>query len=158
MGAELCDIFDPALPTRMLAEPSRAMAPINPADPACLGYPPTFPIELALHTAPTPAILAEYDISDEEWEQLKQHPTFLADLKRAMDMVQQEGMSFRLKAKLQAEELLKTSWRMIHDPASPANVRADLVKATMRWAQYDTPAANGVGAGGTSLQINFVMG
>jgi len=147
-------VWEDNLPSRMLAEPSRALAPTNPSDPACLGYPPTFPIELALHVAPTPTICQEYGISEEEWELLRQHPTFVMDLKRAVELVQQEGMSFKLKAKLQAEEIMKTSWRMIHSDDTPANVRADLIKSTVRWAGYDTPQDKG-GGGGSGFQINF---
>jgi len=71
-------------------------------------------------------------------------------------MLKEEGMSFRIKAKLQAEELLKTSWRMIHNPATPPSVAADLIKSTARWAQYDTPAAVQTQPGsGFSISINF---
>lgn len=146
-------------PAVTLAEPSRAVTPVAPSDPARLGYPPTFPFEIAMRTSSTRAICEAYNISEAEWELIRHDPTFLGDLERAVKIVAQEGMSFKIKAKLQAEELLKTSWRTIHDPATPSNVRADLIKATMRWAEYDTPpAANATVAGGRgsfSININF---
>jgi hypothetical protein len=73
-------------------------------------------------------------------------------------MVKKEGMSFRLKARLQAEELLKTSWRLIHAPTDevPPSVKADLVKATMRWAGYDNKeTAAGAVNNGFNIQINL---
>ena len=125
-------------------------------DPATLGWPPTLPVELALKIAPPAQLQAEYGFTNSEWDALKQDPAFLADLGAACDMVRKEGMTFKLKARLQAEELLKTSWKLIHaDPDQvPPSVKADLLKATMRWAGYDQKEA-GAGLGGTALQINI---
>lgn len=144
-------------PSRLLTEPAKSVAPINPHDPARLGYPATLPIEIAMRTSSTRAVCEAYGIAEEEWEQIRHDPTFLADLQRAVDMLKEEGMSFRIKAKLQAEELLKTSWRMIHNPQTPPSVAADLIKSTARWAQYDTPpSANQAQPGaGFSISINF---
>jgi hypothetical protein len=128
-------------------------------DPAALGWPPTLPIEIALKTAPMADIRDDYGYSKEEWAALKTDPRFLADLGAAVTMVKQEGMSFKLKAKLQAEELLKESWRMIHTQTGevPASVRADLLKATMRWAGYDAKEA-GPGSAGNALNIQINLG
>jgi hypothetical protein len=64
-------------------------------------------------------------------------------------------MSFKLKARLQAEELLKTSWRLIHEPTTGAAVRADLIKATMRWAGYEQKEAAGTASSNLNIQINL---
>jgi hypothetical protein len=83
---------------------------------------------------------------------------FLNELAAACDLVKQEGMSFRLKCRLQGEELLTTSWRLIHAPNSevaPA-VKSRLMEATWRMAGYDVKDANGVGAGNMlNIQINL---
>lgn len=123
-------------------------------DPAELGWPPTLPIEIALKTAPLQDIREAYGYTPEEWMALKDNPQFLADLTAAISMVKEEGMSFKLKARLQAEELLKTSWRLIHAPQDevPSSVKADLIKATARWAGYDTKDSGG---GGSANQLNI---
>lgn len=126
-------------------------------DPATLGYPATLPIELALKTATPSELQAEYGYTNEEWNALRYDPAFLADLTQAVEMAKQEGMSFKLKAKLQAEELLKTSWKLIHAPhdqVSPT-VKSDLIKSTMRWAGYDEKNANAGGQLGTGLAIQI---
>ena len=130
-------------------------------DPARLGWPATLPIEIALKTAPLAQIKDEYGYTDVEWEALRHDPVFLADLAQAVATVKQDGMSFKLKAKLQAEEILKTSWKMIHDStgATPSSVRADLIKSTMRWAGYDNKdAASAAGGQANALQININLG
>jgi hypothetical protein len=124
-------------------------------DPAAIGWPPTLPIEIALKTASMDEIRQAYGYDQAEWLALKDNKDFLADLAAAIQMVREEGMSFKLKARLQAEELLKTSWRLIHAPIDevPSSVKADLIKATARWAGYD--AKDSAGASGNSLNIQI---
>jgi hypothetical protein len=129
------------------------------ADPARLAWPPTLPIEIALKTAPLDEIREEYGYTPAEWLALKHNPVFVKDLTQAIEMVKQEGMSFKLKARLQAEELLKQSWKMIHAAADdvPPSVKADLIKSTMRWAGYDNKDTAGAAAvtNGLNIQINL---
>lgn len=137
-----------------------ALTTIRPEDPSDLGYPPTLPIEIALRVAPIQDICKAYGISKEEFAELRHDPVFVADLQRAVDMVKREGMSFKLKAQLQSEELLKTSWKMIHaqNDEVPASVKADLLKFTIRAAGLDgskDPSANGSKGPSLSIQINL---
>jgi hypothetical protein len=72
-----------------------------------------------------------------------------------------EGLGFRMKARVQAEELLTTSWGMIHDPVVSPNVRADLIKSTVKWAGLEPkPDAleGGGGGGGAGVRININLG
>ncbi len=138
-----------------LTEPARKITPVNPHDPAMLGYPATLPVEIAMRTSSTRAVCEAYSIAEEEWELIRHDPIFLGDLQRAVDMLKEEGASFRMKAKLQSEELLKTSWRMIHNPSTPPSVAADLIKSTARWAQYDVPPSQQQAAAGSGFNINI---
>lgn len=128
---------------------------LAPSDPATLGWPPTLTIELALRTASVKEICESYGLSKADFAALRDNPGFVSELAGYCEMVRKEGVSFKMKARLQAEELLKTSWRIIHDKTAGAQVRADLIKATMKWAGYDnTEKAGGAALG---LQINIVM-
>ena len=128
----------------------------NPAE--VTGYPPSLPIEIALKIATLPELKAEYGFSDEEWAALRYNPLFLADLKSAHEKVK-DGQSFKLKAQLQAEELLTESWKMIHSSAElvPPSVKADLIKSTIRWAGYDNKAAAEAGGQSNAFQINIQL-
>jgi hypothetical protein len=66
-------------------------------------------------------------------------------------------MSFKIKARIQAEELLKKSWSIIHSEHTPVAVKADLIKATVRWADYE-PKNGGPGGLGNAFQININLG
>lgn len=131
------------------------------ADPAHLGYPATLPIEVALRTAPIGDICKAYGLSKEDWDALRTNPLFVADVAARVEELKKDGMSFRLKARLQAEELLKTSWKLIHsssDEVSPA-VKADLLKFTIRAAGLDGSKDQAANAGNANnLQINIQLG
>jgi hypothetical protein len=128
-------------------------------NPAALSWPPTLPIELALKMSTPTELKAHYEFSDDEWENLRANPVFIAELAAACELVKQDGMSFRLKARLQAEELLNTGWRLIHAPTSevPAAVKERLMATVYRMAGYDSKA-DGIAPGGNAglaIQINF---
>jgi hypothetical protein len=118
-------------------------------DPTSLVWPPTLPIELALKTATPDQIRVEYGYTEEEWAALPRNPTFMRDLAGACELVRQEGMSFKLKAKLIAEENLKQVWKMIHQDHAlvPAAVKGKLIELTARWAGFDDRPAAGAGGG-----------
>lgn len=110
---------------------------VAPEDPATLGWPPTFPIEIAMRVAPIREICQAHNITHSEWDALRQHEGFINVLKGYVKILKEEGASFKLKARIQSEELLKTSWEIIHGVDTPAAVKADLIKHTVRFAGLD---------------------
>lgn len=122
-----------------------------------IDYPATLPYEVAMRVAPIKDICAAYNITKPEWDVIVKLPQFLADLKHAQRALKEEGASFRIKARMQAEELLKTSWKMIHAPTDevPATVRADLIKFTARVAGLDGKDAGSSLGGGVAFQVNI---
>jgi len=134
--------------------------PMRLEDPSTLSlYPPTFPVELALQTAPLPAILESYSISPAQWEALQVHPVFVRDVAAARNAVKKHGASFKLKAGLQAEAMLERMWEMTHaayDDVPPA-VQADLMKFIVKAAGLDASKEQGAANQATplSIQINL---
>jgi len=127
-------------------------------DPSKIGFPPMLPVELAMHMDTAPAICEAYGVDRERFLELVDDPLFVAAYQNAVEELRKDGMSFRVKAKLQAEALLAQSWKLIHSNDTPTTVKADLIKATVRWAGYE-PKGDAVGAGGGSaFQININLG
>lgn len=128
-------------------------------DPAKVAWPATLPIELALKTATPVELRAHYGYSDEEWQALRENPVFIKELTDACELMKQEGMSFKMKCRLQAEAMLETNWRLVHAPGSevPAAVKAKLMEATFRMAGYDSKDAAAAG-GGNQLNIQINLG
>jgi len=137
-----------------------SMTLTDPKDPSEVAYPATLPIEVAMRTAPIQRICEAYHLSREDWDSLRVNPLFVADLSRAVEMLRKEGVSFKMRARLQSEELLKRSWEMIHKPhdqVSPA-VQADLIKFTVRVAGLDAGLDKVSGSVGNALSIQINLG
>ena len=131
----------------------------DPSNPALIEpYPPTLPIEIALRIQPVPDICKAYGIERAEWNRIRLNPVFVEDLRQCLENLKKEGMNFKMRAQLQATELLKTTWNMIHDETGqvPPAVRADLAKATVRWAGYDSKDQTAQ-TSGNSFQVNIHM-
>lgn len=116
-------------------------------------------MQLAVDVAigsPEAAVLDAYNLQFHEYGRILEDPAFCARVAEIKKELQKNGASFRLKAQLQAEEYLKTSFMMVHDPDTPSTVRAQLIRDTVRWATWDNPAPQAVGAGnGFSININL---
>jgi len=84
-------------------------------------------------------------------------PLFLKKVDHYRGEVRDKGMTFRLKARAQAEELLTTSWLLIHDPAVSPAVKADLIKSTVKWGDLEprTNVAAAGDTGGVRITINL---
>lgn len=110
---------------------------VPPADPSLLGWPATFPIEVALAQYPIKEICLAHNVDQNEWNRLRADEGFQNVVSGYLELLKKDGMSFKLKAMMQSEELLKTSWDIIHGVATPAAVKADLIKNTWRVAGLD---------------------
>jgi hypothetical protein len=137
------------------------------ADPAALGWPPSLPLELALAQQPVRDICQAYGIGRFTYDRLKADPAFRRAVAEATGTLQEEGASFKLKARAQSEELLKTSWALIHKPLGevPASVKAQLIQMTIRCAGLDASVEQKVKAQATAqaatltaLTINLHLG
>jgi len=74
-----------------------------------------------------------HHITAEQLLVFNKDPVFLKKVESYREEVREKGMTFKLKARAQAEELLTTSWTLIHSPDVSAAVKADLIKSTVKW-------------------------
>lgn len=134
---------------------------IAPPDPADVGFPATLPLELAMREDTPKNICKAYGISKAEYDVLCANPYFVRAVEDAIAELQKDGVSFKIKARAQAGELLKTSFQLIHDGDTPPSVKADLIKFTIRSAGLDASIDQknaGNAAPGVALQINLNLG
>lgn len=89
--------------------------------------------------------------------QFKKDKVFLRKVEHYRTEIRDKGMTFKLKARAQAEELLATSWMLIHDPVVSPAVKADLIKSTVKWAGLEpkNEVSTGDNAGGVTISINL---
>ena len=98
-----------------------------------------------------------YGLQYTQLQAIKAHPSFTKRHQQLAEELQKEGVSFRMKARMQAEELLKTSFAMIHNDDVDPKVRAKLISDTIRWAGYDANVPTETKAG-NGIVINIDLG
>jgi hypothetical protein len=102
-------------------------------------------------------IMARHNLAANDILAFNADPVFLKKVEHYRTEVRDKGLTFKLKARAQAEELLTTSWLLIHDPAVSPAVKADLIKSTVKWAGLEPKGdtvAEGSG-GGVRITINL---
>lgn len=102
-------------------------------------------------------IMGRHSITANDILVFNSDPIFLKKVEHYRGEVRDKGLTFKLKARAQAEELLTTSWLLIHDPAVSPAVKADLIKSTVKWAGLEpkNEVAADTGGGGVRITINL---
>lgn len=126
-------------------------------DPSTCFFPPMMPIELAMKVDTAQNICKAYEITREQFTDLIRHPVFVKAYQEAVEMLKVDGMSFKTKARLQAEDYLGTAFAMVKNPNISDAVRARLIECTVRWAGLDAKAVD-VAAGGNAFNIQINLG
>ncbi len=101
-------------------------------------------------------LMTRHKLDTNEIAAIGKDPVFIKKVEHYRDEVRDKGLTFKMKARAQAEELLVTSWTLIHSPDVSAAVKADLIKQTVKWGGLepkDTEAT--IGGGGVRITINL---
>lgn len=127
--------------------------------PEDLTFPPKLAFEVALDIEELEVLFARYGLQGEEAVALAGSSVFAAKVREYKTEIVESGVSFRLKAKLQAEDLLTTSYHLARDPLVPAAVRADLIQWTAKMADLEPAKKDpkGGGGGGAPFQLNITF-
>jgi len=99
-----------------------------------------------------------HKVSGQDISGYKNDPVFVKRVSAYRDDIKEKGLTFKLKARAQAEELLTTSWTLIHNPDVSAAVKADLIKSTVKWAGLETKADDGDAGAGGGVKITINLG
>lgn len=102
-------------------------------------------------------LLKSYNFSPLDLQVFSQDPLFIQRVEHYRVQLKEHGLSFKLKARAQAELLLDTSWDVIHTEDVSAAVKADLIKWTAKMAGYE-PAKGPETGGDGGVKINIFMG
>lgn len=101
-------------------------------------------------------IITRHQIDANQMIVFNQDPIFHKKVEHYRNEIRDKGITFKLKARAQAEELLTTSWVLIHSPEVSPAVKADLIKSTVKWAGLEPKDVNPVETGtGVKITINL---
>lgn len=91
-------------------------------------WPPKLCIDFALGLEDEETILLRYGITPEEFNQIKHLDAFRRDLAQAAAAIREEGLTFKTKCKLFAEEYLEELYLQLFDKSLGASTRFDMFK------------------------------
>lgn len=145
--------FDIADPEQYLGSDSASGGPLT--DDSIFN--PLLVYEIAQGIDPPWVVAQRYGMTEFEWKKLVRHKPFLLAVQRYRKDMADTGYTFRMKAQLQAEALLKEAYLMARDPKVPAAVRADLIKWMPKaGGLVDDNRTSAAGMqGGFSININL---
>ncbi len=110
---------------------------VDPANSA--PYPRGLALDLVLEVGPLKEILESYSLTPENFKTILANHAFRTEYEKLKEEMQTEGWSFRKKAASQAELYLNLVYRMVSSDQTPAAVRSELIRHTVKWAGLDTP-------------------
>lgn len=119
-------------------------------------WPASLPLEIALEIDDLDTILERHGLTWRDWEVLTEAPAFRADLARMRKEIRDNGLSFREKARVQAECYLKELHKIVmnEDGDATASTRLDAIKSVVKWGNLEPKDDKG-GSGATGNQFNI---
>ena len=103
-------------------------------------------------------VRARHNISVDDLIMFNKDKVFLKKVESYRNDIKEKGMTFKLKARAQAEELLTTSWTLIHSPEVSGTVKADLIKSTVRWRGLEIKSDSNMEDSGGGVKITINLG
>ena len=122
-----------------------------------LDFDPKLAFDIALQYDPVPVVLRNHGVTADQYAQLKAHRPFLLAIKNFRDEIREKGVTFKMKAKMLAEDLLEDAYLMSRNPDTPASVRMKGIENVVRWAEHE-PRKDTGGGDGTSFNIQINLG
>ena len=127
----------------------------KPSTPTQASFDPRFAFEVALGMESPDKIYPRYDLTEEEWYAIAVSSVFKKTVAKYQEEILEGGLSFRLKAKVQAEAYLTDAHLIIKHPLTPPAVKADMIKWVTKVADLEPKSSKTDGAPTFNLQINL---
>lgn len=125
------------------------------ARPPLKEYPQNFVMELALGLESPDALCIRYDITLHEYSQLTSNPTFQTDLNNWRSRMADEGLSFKLKARVQAESYLADIDDIITSQSTSPETKLAAISRVVQWGGLESKGDNSSGSNKPSVTINI---
>jgi hypothetical protein len=119
------------------------------------GWPARLSFDVALGMDEEEDILTRHGIPPAAWAVIRDNPLFRREVGEHRRRMGEEGVTFKAKAKVQAEEYLKTLDVLVTDPVVDPRVRLEAIRSVVKWAGLE-PRPESEGAGfGNAIQVNI---
>ena len=135
-----------------LATPEAAALPVRPS---ITNYSQHFVMELALGLESPDALCIRYDVTPSEYALLLSNPIFQTDLAHWKQKMVDEGLSFKLKARVQAESYLTEIDELIADPSTSKETKLAAISRIVSWAGLEQSKTTTESSNKPSVTINI---
>lgn len=116
-------------------------------------WPPQLILDIALESHDLPELLAKFDLTATALDLLYGNPQFLRELLHTKAELASSGSSFRVHARVMAEEHLQTMNDLLADPTTPVGQRITLWQSLVRFAALEPPKEALLAPGGVTINI-----
>jgi UDP-N-acetyl-D-mannosaminuronate dehydrogenase len=97
-------------------------------------WPATLVTDLALGLDPLDDILLRHNVPQHRWDVLASHPAFIRAVATQAKEFGESGLTFRAKARAQAEDYLQQIDQIVVDATVDPKARIDAIKSVVKWA------------------------
>ena len=118
--------------------------------------PDNFYLAAAIGVQPMEEILAMYEISEEDAEELQANPTFTQRLLLAKDAVETDGTAFFARCRILAGQTMPAMVNLINDSATPASVQLEAWKTLVKFGRLEPQPKEAI-AGPTGPQLTLTI-
>lgn len=100
---------------------------------------PKLPFDVALGESDD-VLCAKYDLTPFALASIYLNPTFRREVSDRQTVIREEGITFKAKAKLQAEMYLENLHDIVVSDSTAPSVKLDAIKSMVKWAGYEPKA------------------
>lgn len=121
-------------------------------------WPAKLPFEIALGKRPLNVLLDDFGINADHWRLLCDNRQFKQAVGKELAELRENGVTFKHKAQIMAEDYLLLIDQWIHSSETPLGTKIDLVKSVVGWGDLNPKKAEVAGSGaGTAFNIQINM-
>jgi len=118
---------------------------------------PALVFDVALGLEDEDTLFARHSLTKQDWENINTHPMFLRQVAEQARDMGESGLSFKAKAKIQAEMYLTDIDRMVSSPATDQKVRLEAIRSMVKWGGLEPIPNKEDGAGVTQVNLQIIM-
>lgn len=135
------------LPTNHGQPPLQVPTTVNP-------WPPQLVVELALQLHPLEDILSRHSLAESDYQNLLTNLTFRREVATTIRELSENGQSFKLKARMQAEAYLEVVDDIVNDLSIAASTRMDAIKYMTKCGDLEPRDTKDIG-NATQVNVNI---
>ena len=102
-------------------------------------------------------VLQRHGVTPEEWDHINAHPLFQRQVAEQAREMGETGVSFRSKARVQAEMYLVQLDQMIHSPSTDQKVKLEAIRSVVKWGGLEPQPSKEEGNSTPQVNVQINM-